>query len=167
MSLREAIQYTFMILLYLFLQIIFMRNLVLFNYAFCFIYVAGILLLPADTNRMYLLLIGFATGFTVDVFSNTFGMHAAATVLIAYLRPFLIQYQMDAKGSERAEIGIRSQGFGSFLGYIFRLILLHHTVLFLMEINSFDMILFTLLRVAASSLLTVILIVILELFSKR
>lgn len=167
MSLREAIQYTFMILLYLFLQIIFMRNLVLFNYAFCFIYVAGILLLPADTNRMYLLLIGFATGFTVDVFSNTFGMHAAATVLIAYLRPFLIQYQMDAKGSERAEIGIRSQGFGSFLGYIFPLILLHHTVLFLMEINSFDMILFTLLRVAASSLLTVILIVILELFSKR
>jgi len=167
MSLREAIQYTFMILLYLFLQIIFMRNLVLFNYAFCFIYIAGILLLPADTNRMYLLLIGFATGFTVDVFSNTFGMHAAATVLIAYLRPFLIQYQMDAKGSERAEIGIRSQGFGSFLGYIFPLILLHHTVLFLMEINSFDMILFTLLRVAASSLLTAILIVILELFSKR
>ena len=167
MSLREAIQYTFMILLYLFLQIIFMRNLVLFNYAFCFIYVAGILLLPADTNRMYLLLIGFATGFTVDVFSNTFGMHAAATVLIAYLRPFLIQYQMDAKGSERAEIGIRSQGFGSFLGYLIPLILLHHTVLFLMEMNSFDMILFTLLRVAASTLLTVILIVILELFSKR
>jgi len=167
MSLREAIQYTFMILLYLFLQIIFMRNLVLFNYAFCFIYIAGILLLPADTNRMYLLLIGFATGFTVDVFSNTFGMHAAATVLIAYLRPFLIQYQMDAKGSERAEIGIRSQGFGSFLGYIFPLVLLHHTILFLMEMNSFDMILFTLLRVAASTLLTAILIVILELFSKR
>ena len=167
MSLREAIQYTFMILLYLFLQIIFLRNLVLFNYAFCFIYVAGILLLPADTNRMYLLLIGFATGFAVDVFSNTFGMHAAATVLIAYLRPFLIQYQMDAKGSERAEIGIRSQGFGSFLGYIFPLLLLHHTVLFMMEINSFDMILFTLLRIVASTLLTTILIVILELFSKR
>jgi len=92
MSLREAIQYSLMILLYLFLQIFFMRNLVLFNYAFCFIYIAGVLLLPADTNRMYLLLIGFATGFTVDVFSNTFGMHASATVLIAYIRPFLIQY---------------------------------------------------------------------------
>jgi len=167
MSLREAIQYTFMILLYLFLQIIFMRNLVLFNYAFCFIYIAGVLLLPADTNRMYLLLIGFATGFIVDVFSNTFGMHAAATVLIAYLRPFLIQYQMDAKGSERAEIGIRSQGFGSFLGYILPLILLHHTVLFMMEINNFGMILYTLLRIAASVLLTTIMIVILELFSKR
>lgn len=167
MSLREAIQYTLMILLYLFLQIFFMRNLVLFNYAFCFIYIAGVLLLPADINRMYLLLIGFATGFTIDVFSNTFGMHASATVLIAYLRPFLIQYQMDAKGSERAEVGIRAQGFGSFLGYILPLILIHHTMLFLMEMNNFSMILYTSLRIAASTLFTAILIVILELFSKR
>ena len=167
MSLREAIQYTLMILLYLFLQIFFMRNLVLFNYAFCFIYIAGVLLLPADINRMYLLLIGFATGFTIDVFSNTFGMHASATVMIAYLRPFLIQYQMDAKGSERPEVGIRAQGFGSFLGYILPLIFIHHTMLFLMEMNNFSMILYTSLRIAASTLFTAILIVILELFSKR
>ena len=167
MSLREAIQYSLMILLYLLLQIFFMRNLVLFNYAFCFIYIAGVLLLPADIDRMYLLLIGFGTGFIVDVFSNTFGMHASATVLIAYLRPFLIQYQMDAKGSERAEVGIRSQGFGSFLGYILPLIFIHHTMLFFMEMNNFTMIPYTLLRIAASTLFTTILIVILELFSKR
>jgi len=167
MSLREAIQYSLMILLYLFLQIFFMRNLVLFNYAFCFIYIAGVLLLPADTDRMYLLLIGFATGFTVDVFSNTFGMHASATVLIAYIRPFLIQYQMDSKGAERAEIGIRSQGLGSFLAYILPLILIHHSMLFLMEINHFGMILYTVLRIATSALFTIIMIVILELFSKR
>ena len=167
MSLRETIQYSLMILLYLFLQIFFMRNLVLFNYAFCFIYIAGVLLLPADTNRMYLLLIGFATGFTVDVFSNTFGMHASATVLIAYIRPFLIQYQMDSKGAERAEIGIRSQGLGSFLAYILPLILIHHSMLFLMEINHFGMILYTVLRIATSALFTIIMIVILELFSKR
>ena len=167
MSLRETIQYSLMILLYLFLQIFFMRNLVLFNYGFCFIYIAGVLLLPADIDRMYLLLIGFATGFIVDVFSNTFGMHASATVLIAYLRPFLIQYQTDSKGSERPEVGIRSQGFGSFLGYIMPLVLIHHAMLFLMEMNNFGMIVHTLIRIAASVLLTSIMIVILELFSKR
>jgi rod shape-determining protein MreD len=167
MSLREAIQYTLMILLYLFLQIFFLRNVVLFNYAFCFIYIAGVLLLPADTDRMYLLLIGFATGFTVDVFSNTFGMHAFATVLIAYLRPFLIQYQMESKGAERMDLGIRSQGLGSFLSYIMPLILIHHAVLFLMEMNNFGMILYTLARIGASILLTTVVIVLLELFSKR
>ena len=167
MSLREAIQYSLMILLYLLLQIIFLRNVVVFNYAFCFVYIGGVLLLPADTDRMYLLLIGFATGFTVDVFSNTYGMHAAATVLIAYLRPFLIQYQMESKGSERVDIGIRSQGLGSFLAYMLPLIFLHHSMLFLMEMNNFGMILYTLLRIAASTLFTIIMIVILELFSKR
>ena len=167
MSLREAIQYTLMILLYLLLQVFFMRNLVLFNYAFCFIYIGGILLLPADIDRMYLLLIGFATGFIVDVFSNTFGMHASATVLIAYLRPFLIHYQTDSKGSERPEIGIRSQALGSFLAYILPLVMVHHSMLFLMEVNNFGMILYTLIRIAASVLLTTLVLVILELFSKR
>ncbi|TLU89160.1 hypothetical protein [Dyadobacter sediminis] len=167
MSLREAIQYFLMILLYLFLQIFFLRNMVAFNYAFCFIYIAGVLLLPADTDRMYLLLIGFAIGFTVDVFSNTFGMHASATVLIAYLRPFLIHYQMKSKGAERAEVGIRAQGFGAFLGYIFPLVLLHHAMLFFIEMNYFGMILYTLIRIGASTLFTTLLIILLELFSKR
>jgi hypothetical protein len=167
MSLREAIQYSFMVLLYLLLQIFFMRNMVLFNYAFCFIYIAGILILPAEISRMYLLFIGFTVGFTVDIFSNTFGMHAAATVLIAYLRPFLIQYQMESKGAERVDIGIRSQGIGAFLAYIVPLILLHHAILFIMEINNFGMILHTLLRIVASALFTVIMIVLVELFSRR
>jgi hypothetical protein len=156
-----------MVLLYLLLQIFFMRNMVLFNYAFCFIYIAGILILPAEISRMYLLFIGFAVGFTVDIFSNTFGMHAAATVLIAYLRPFLIQYQMESKGAERVEIGIRSQGISAFLAYIVPLILLHHAMLFIMEINNFGMILHTLLRIAASALFTVIMIILVELFSRR
>jgi hypothetical protein len=167
MSLREAIQYSLMILLYLFLQIFFMRNIVLFNYAFCFIYVAAVLLLPADIDRLYLLLIAFGIGFTVDVFSNTFGMHASATVLIAYLRPFLIHYQMKSKGAERAEVGIRAQGLGSFLFYLFPLVLLHHSMLFFMEMNHFGMILYTLIRIGASTLFTTLLIILLELFSKR
>ena len=167
MSLREAIQYSLMILLYLLLQIFFMRNVVLFNYAFCFIYIAGVLLLPADVDRLYLLLIAFGIGFTVDVFSNTFGMHAAATVLIAYFRPFLIHYQMKSRGAERAEVGLRAQGLGAFLGYIFPLILVHHSVLFLIEIDHFGMILYTLIRIGASALFTTLLIILLELFSKR
>jgi len=167
MSLREAIQYSLMVILYLLLQIFFMRNMVLFNYAFCFIYIAGILILPAEISRMYLLFIGFAVGFTVDIFSNTFGIHAAATVLIAYLRPFLIHYQMESKGAERADIGIRSQGIGAFLAYILPLIFIHHAMLFLLEINNFGMILHTLLRIAASTLFTLIMVVLLELFSRR
>ncbi|CAG5010535.1 hypothetical protein DYBT9275_04746 [Dyadobacter sp. CECT 9275] len=167
MSLREAIQSTLMVLLYLLLQIFFMRNMVLFNYGFCFVYIAAILLLPVETDRMYLLLIAFGVGFVVDVFSNTFGMHAAASVLIAYLRPFVIRYQMESKGMDRIDIGMRSQGFISFLGYMFPLILIHHAVLFLAEINNMGMILYSLVRIIASAIFTLVFIIILELFSRR
>lgn len=167
MSLREAIQSTLMVLLYLILQIFLLRNVVLFNYAFCFVYVAAILLLPTEIDRLYLLLIGFAVGLTVDTFSNTFGINAAASVLIAYLRPFLIQYQMVSRGVERLDIGIRRQGFVQFISYLFPLILIHHSVLFLMEMNNLEMILYTAIRIGASSLFTLIFIVVLELFSKR
>jgi hypothetical protein len=156
-----------MVMLYLLIQILIMRNIVFFDYAFCFIYVGGILILPAEVSRVYLLFIGFATGFMVDAFSNTFGMHAAATVLIAYARPYLMQYQMESRGIERVDVGIRVQGFMPFLGYIFPLIFLHHAVLFLIEMNNFGMILPTLLRIIASAIFTTVMIVLIELFSKR
>jgi len=39
---------------------------------------------------MGLLMVGFITGITLDFFTMTPGLHAAACVLIAYLRPFII-----------------------------------------------------------------------------
>ncbi|PWJ56638.1 rod shape-determining protein MreD [Dyadobacter jejuensis] len=167
MNLRQIIQASQLVLIYLVLQILFMRNLVLFNYAFSFVYIGIILLLPIETDRLYLLLIGFLVGILVDVFSNTLGMHAAATVLVAYLRPFLLHYQMESKGDDRLEIGIRSQGFFSFTGYMLPLIFIHSAVLFLLEINDVGMILYSLVRIVASTALTFVFILILELFSKR
>ncbi|WP_025764038.1 hypothetical protein [Dyadobacter tibetensis] len=167
MNLRQTIQAIQLVVIYLVLQIFFMRNLVLFNYAFSFIYIGIILLLPVETDRLYVLLIGFLVGITVDIFSNTLGMHAAATVLVAYIRPFLLHYQMEAKGVDRLEIGIRAQGFMSFLAYLFPLILIHSSVLFLLEMNNINMILYSLMRIGATSLLTIVFILILELFSKR
>ena len=111
MTLREIIHYSLWFLLYLLLQILILRNIVLFDYAFCFVYIGAILLLPAEVNRTLLLIMGFLTGLLVDVFYNTLGMHAAATLLIAYLRPFWIQLQLETKGNtERLEISIPEWG---------------------------------------------------------
>src|ERR1700741_2940788 len=51
-----------------------------------FVYPLFILLLPFETTVPVLLIAGFITGITVDTFMNTAGMHAFATILIAYLR---------------------------------------------------------------------------------
>ncbi|TDB68926.1 hypothetical protein [Arundinibacter roseus] len=168
MSLREIIQYSLWFLLYLVLQILILRNVVLFDYGFCFIYVAGIVLLPAEVNRTALLFMGFLTGFILDVFYNTLGIHAAATVLIAYLRPFWIQLQLETKGTtERLEITLSELGVGGYLAYLIPLIFVHHSVLFLIEMSHFGMIGYTLLRIVASTLFTTLLIVLIQLFSRR
>ena len=83
MTLREIIVLATLFLLYLSLQILIVRNLVLFDYGFCFLYVACILLMPAEINQTALLLLAFLTGVIVDTFYNTLGIHAAATVLMA------------------------------------------------------------------------------------
>tara|TARA_R110002124_G_scaffold265785_2_gene432667 strand:- start:421 stop:924 length:504 start_codon:yes stop_codon:yes gene_type:complete len=167
MNLRQIIQAVQLVIIYLILQIFFMRNLVLFNYAFSFVYIAIILLLPIETDRLYLLIIGFLVGLLVDFFSNTYGIHAAATVLIAYARPILLNYQIESKGLDRVGIGIRAQGLPAFVSYVLPLIFIHNCVLFLLEMNNVGMIFYSTIRIVASTVLTFIFILVLELFSKR
>jgi len=168
MTLREIIQYSLWFLLYLVLQILIMRNIVLFDYAFCFVYIAGILLLPAEVNRTLLLIVGFLTGLLVDVFYNTLGMHAAATVLVAYLRPFWIQLQLETKGTtDRLAISMNELGIGGYLAFLLPQVFIHHAALFFIEMSHFGMIGYTLLRIVASTLFTTFLITIIQLFSRR
>ncbi len=168
MTLREIIHYSFWFLLYLLLQILILRNIVLFDYAFCFVYIAGILLLPAEVNRTLLLIMGFSTGLLMDVFYNTLGMHAAATLLVAYLRPFWIQLQLETKGTtERLEITMDELGAARYLTFLLPLVFVHHAALFLIEMSHFGMIGYTILRIVASTLFTTLLITVIQLFSRR
>jgi hypothetical protein len=169
MSLREIIQYSLWFLLFFVLQILILRNIALFDYGFCFLYVGGILLLPSDVSRSLLLILGFAAGFLVDIFYNTLGMHAAATVVLAYARSFWIQLQLQTKGTtnERFLITLDDLSLSSYLTFVTPLIFLHHTTLFLIEMSSIDMLGYTMLRIVASTVFTTFLLLIIQLFSKR
>jgi rod shape-determining protein MreD len=65
-----------------------------------YIYYLFILWLPFSTPRFWLLLIGFLTGLSLDYFTQTPGLHAAACVLIAYIRPFIINLLIPKESSE-------------------------------------------------------------------
>jgi rod shape-determining protein MreD len=85
---RSGIIQFVLFFIYVLVQVLVLRNLVLFNSAFCFLYIAFILLLPIELNSLALMVIGFVLGFTVDIFYNSMGLHALATVLIAYVRNY-------------------------------------------------------------------------------
>ena len=61
-----------------------------------YLYFLFILWLPFSIPRPGLLVIGFFTGLLLDYFMWQPGLHAAACVLIAYIRPFIIKFIIQA-----------------------------------------------------------------------
>ena len=74
----------------LFLQVLVVDNIRLGYYVHPYVYVLFIFLLPFNIPRWQLLLLGFVNGFFVDLFNGTPGLNAAATVLMAFVRPFVM-----------------------------------------------------------------------------
>ena len=170
MNSRDYISQVFYFIFYLALQIFLMRNMVLFDVSFCFVYIAFILLLPFDTSPVFLLLIGFSTGLLVDVFYDTLGIHAAASSLVAYLRPYVIRFNTPRGGYEQnARLSLQSLGIEWFAPYSLLLIFLHHAVLFFVEASQFNLFFFTLLKVVASTAFTFVVIILMQylFFSSR
>jgi len=168
MTLREILILVSLFFLYLVLQILIVRNLVVFDYGFCFVYVACILLMPNDFSQTWLLLLAFATGVIVDTFYNTLGIHAAATVLMAYVRPLVIRVQMNQRIQEaRLVFTLQELGFADFFKYVFVLVFIHHSALFLIEAGSISLLLPTALRTIASALFTTLSITLIQFFARR
>jgi hypothetical protein len=100
-----------------------------------YIYFLFILWLPFSVSRIWLLIIGFFTGLTLDYFTMTPGLHAAACTLIAYVRPFLISILTPKDSSELSyrEPSPKAMQWAPYAVYIFVLTLLHHGYLVFLE----------------------------------
>jgi len=119
------------------IQVFVLNNIQFMGYINPYIYVLFILMLPVRFPRWVSLLLGFALGLIIDSFQNTPGMHASATVLVAFLRNAVIKLFVSIEEGANPEPSFYSFGIGAFVKYVVSLILLHHTMLFLVENFSF------------------------------
>lgn len=149
------------------LQGLVLNNLHIAGYATSFLYVVLILQFENDVKPSNLMLWAFAVGLLVDVFSDTPGMNAAASVLIAFLRPTLLRLFVPRDVQETLVLSMHSMGVGAFLKYIVSAVFIHHTALFLLEFFSLAHPLDLLLRILSSTILTTVCIWALELFRQR
>ena len=134
------------------------------------VYYLFILWLPFSTSRMAQLFIAFILGLSVDYFSNTPGLHAAACVLIAYVRPVIISIlaskdnQLEIGYSEPSPVAL---GWVPFLVYAFILTLFHHGYLFFLEMLSFGGFWHFMGKLVASSAVSMLMIILVELIFQR
>ena len=167
MTPRNIFSQVLIFVFYLLLQIFFVRQLVLFNYAFCFVYIASIILLPFDTNKVTLILLGFFAGMMVDIFYNTIGANAAAMTLIAFIRPSVISLLTPQRGyDDRQTLSLNSMGLTWFITFAATLTVIHHFVLFLLEASDWGLFLPVMAKVICSTIFTTTVVVIIQFFRR-
>lgn len=129
------------------------------NYINPYLYVLFLILLPFETPKGLLLILGFALGICMDMFTKTIGVNAAACVFMAYCRPYVLKLIEPRDGYEaETKPTIKSMGIRWFVVYATFMVLLHHIFLFYIEIFRFSEFFSTLWRVILSSILTIILV---------
>ncbi|MBT7851314.1 MAG: rod shape-determining protein MreD [Formosa sp.] len=98
-----------------------------------YIYILFILIYPVKNNRLSFILISFVLGILIDVFMDTGGAHAAASVTIAYMRPVFLKFSFRAAYEYQA-IKFNDADLLPRVIYFTLLILIHHFILFILII---------------------------------
>ena len=151
------------LVLLIIMQVMVFDNIRFGNYIHPYVYVLFIMLLPFETPKWSLLLNGFLIGIIIDIFSGTPGLNAAATVFMAFVRPFIIGITTRKSDIEDKNAPtITEMGLQWFLVYGLLLLLLHNLVLFWLEAFSIKLLGVILLETLVSapvSLIVIILII--------
>ena len=148
----------------LLLQVLILNHIDFNGYINGYLYVLFILLLPFETPKWLLLLAAFVMGLSVDIFCQTLGVHAFATVTMVYIRPYLLGIIAPREGYEAGtQPNINTFGLEWFIRYAVIMVLIHHFVLFYTETFKFHQFFSTFLRVILSSVFTIILIILSQL----
>jgi|TARA_B110000881_G_C18426351_1_gene438609 rod shape-determining protein MreD len=145
-----------------------LNNVHVFGVASTYFYVIFILFLPIEFNRIVVILMAFALGLAIDLFSSSWGLHAFSCVFMAYLRPTLLRFLAPRDGYEfNAVPNWRAMGFVWFITYSSIAIFIHHFIVHFVEAFRFSEFINVLGRTLASTLFTMLLLLIFQLFSYK
>ena len=143
-------------------QVFILNNIQVSGYINPYVYILFILLLPPKLPKAIVLMLGFLMGFTMDVFADSYGIHTAATVLLAYIRPSILSL-VSVKGGEDLEaISIKQLKCGRFFTYSGLLCLIHHFTLFYLEAFRLNEFFATFGRAFISTVISLMLILLVE-----
>lgn len=165
---NNILRYIVVFVVLIVLQILIFNNIEFSGYVNPYVYLMFILILPVSIPSWILLLLSFLTGFIIDVFSGTMGVHAFATVMAGFLRPWVISLNVTAEVSEPDRSpSSHTSGFRWFLVYTITMVFIHHLTLFYVEVFSLKGFFHTLLRVLLSTAVTTFFIMLFDIIRPR
>ncbi|MDR9457085.1 MAG: rod shape-determining protein MreD [Salegentibacter sp.] len=149
------------------LQVLILNNINFMGYINPYLYVLFILLYPFNSNQSFFLILSFFLGLSIDIFEDSGGIHAAACLIAAFVRPNLLRFSFGVS-YDHQNIRLSTTPFGARFSYILLMVLIHHFILFSLEMFSLSHIILILKKTLFSSIFTVILVILsLSLFNKK
>lgn len=148
-------------------QVLILNNIQFLGFINPYIYILFIISLPVRLPRWFTVVLGFLIGLLIDIFSNTLGMHAFASVLIAYARSFVIQLFTSIDEGNNPTPSFHSFGVGAYVKYVFVMVFLHHSTLFFLEAFSVTNFWLVLFKTLLSSIISILIILGLKSLNRR
>ena len=133
------------------------------------IYPLFIMLLPFHINSVLLLVLAFAMGLSIDMLSNTGGLHASSLLVFALFRPIIFKVFGPREGYEPGKEGsLYEMGHRWFFFCFGILLIIHHAWFFFMEVFKFNEIMYVLRKLLFSVPVSYLLVILIQfLFLKR
>ena len=149
------IKFVIHFLILLLIQLTILDNVQLHSYMYINIYILIIYILPYRLRNATILFFGYFLGLFIDLANNTMGIHAAATTLIAYIRPRLLMLTSNREQIDDIQGKQKISDFGWFFKYILISTAVFNVVLILGEAFSIQNFLITLLRIICSTVASI------------
>jgi len=143
----------------LLLQLFVLNNIQLSGYINPYLYILFLMSLPFETPIWIVLLSSFSMGILIDLFSDTHGLHASVSVLMAYIRKPILRFISPREGYDSSAMPtLNYLGFGWYVWYAGIMVFLHHFIFFFLEAFRFSEFFKTFWRMLCSSTLTMVMI---------
>lgn len=156
---RLLIKYGIIFIVLVLTQVLFLNQVQFSGFANPYIYILFVMLLPINSQKYVVLISAFLLGLSIDIFSNTLGIHAFATVFVAFIRPLIIGLITNREEDMSDYPGLKQNGLVWFLYYSTLMVLIHHSVFFFVEVFTFANFLETISRILISSVFSIFVIV--------
>ena len=120
------------------LQVLVLNHVNLFGYLNPLIYIVWVFLFPIRKNQSLFLIGSFLLGLSIDFFSNSGGINAAATLFIAYVRLPILKAVLRKSDFDFLLFKLRTISIDKIFIYITTLTIIHHFIVFTLEYLSLN-----------------------------
>lgn len=143
---------------FLALQVLIFNNINFSGYLDPYIYILFILLYPVNDSKAALLIMAFLLGLTLDMFDNSGGIHATASVILAYIRPSLFKFSFGVS-YEYQTIKISDKINSERIVFVLLSVFIHHFIIYSLENIRYGLFLDLFLKIILNTILTSIICV--------